>query len=569
MAANSADLLALCKRRGFIWPSFEVYGGVAGMFDYGPLGCILKNNIVEAWRAIYKGREGFIEIDSETVNPKDVFKASGHVDNFADLITYCQKCQAPFRADHMVKGFYENPDILTPKELEEAFVKHNIKCPECGGDLGPVDEFNLMFKTNIGPGSARVGYLRPETAQGIFVNYLNLYRYNREKLPLGVIQTGRSYRNEIAPRQGMIRMREFNQMEVELFVDPEDKDWAKFPEIENEKLDLIPNTTLQLTTMTVKEAVEKGVIANRVLAYFVYTTKQLLVGMGIDPSRLRFREHEKDEMAHYAADCWDAEVLLSYGWTEIVGIADRGCWDLSRHAQFSGQDMSHFKKFDVPKEVEMDKVKAKNKALGPRFKGQAKDVAAAIEALTPADVKDGKIKVTVNGEEIELDGESFEVVHVKEKVAGERVIPHVIEPSHGLDRIFYSILEHAYEYDEKEDYTVLHLVPKVAPIKVGVFPLMEKDGLDDVARDIYSKVHVAGAEAYYDGSGTIGKRYARMDEIGTPWCITVDYETIEDGANKGTVTIRDRDSKEQKRIKASEAKDVIDRLLAGMPFADL
>ena len=569
MAANSADLLALCKRRGFIWPSFEVYGGVAGMFDYGPLGCILKNNIVEAWRAIYKGREGFIEIDSETVNPKDVFKASGHVDNFADLITYCQKCQAPFRADHMVKGFYENPDILTPKELEEAFVKHNIKCPECGGDLGPVDEFNLMFKTNIGPGSARVGYLRPETAQGIFVNYLNLYRYNREKLPLGVIQTGRSYRNEIAPRQGMIRMREFNQMEVELFVDPEDKDWAKFPEIENEKLDLIPNTTLQLTTMTVKEAVEKGVIANRVLAYFVYTTKQLLVEMGIDPSRLRFREHEKDEMAHYAADCWDAEVLLSYGWTEIVGIADRGCWDLSRHAQFSGQDMSHFKKFDVPKEVEMDKVKAKNKALGPRFKGQAKDVAAAIEALTPADVKDGKIKVTVNGEEIELDGESFEVVHVKEKVAGERVIPHVIEPSHGLDRIFYSILEHAYEYDEKEDYTVLHLAPKVAPIKVGVFPLMEKDGLDDVARDIYSKVHVAGAEAYYDGSGTIGKRYARMDEIGTPWCITVDYETIEDGANKGTVTIRDRDSKEQKRIKASEAKDVIDRLLAGMPFADL
>ena len=569
MAVNSADLLALCKRRGFIWPSFEVYGGVAGMFDYGPLGCILKNNIVEAWRAIYKGREGFIEIDSETVNPKDIFKASGHVDNFADLITYCQKCQAPFRADHMVKGFYDNPDILTPKELEEAFVKHNIKCPECGGDLGPVDEFNLMFKTNIGPGSARVGYLRPETAQGIFVNYLNLYRYNREKLPLGVIQTGRSYRNEIAPRQGMIRMREFNQMEVELFVDPEDKDWAKFPEIENEKLDLIPNTTLELTTMTVKEAVEKGVIANRVLAYFVYTTKQLLVGMGIDPSRLRFREHEKDEMAHYAADCWDAEVLLSYGWTEIVGIADRGCWDLSRHAQFSGQDMSHFKKFDVPKEVEMDKVKAKNKALGPRFKGQAKDVAAAIEALSPSDVNDGKVTVTVNGEDIELDGESFEVVHVKEKVAGERVIPHVIEPSHGLDRIFYSILEHAYEYDEKEDYTVLHLAPMVAPIKVGVFPLMEKDGLDDVARDIYSKVHVAGAEAYYDGSGTIGKRYARMDEIGTPWCITVDYETVEDGPNKGTVTIRDRDTKDQKRIKASEAKDVIDRLLAGMPFASL
>ena len=569
MSDNAAELMALCKRRGFIYPSFEIYGGVAGMYDYGPLGCILKNNIIEAWRHIYKGREGFIEIDSETVNPRDVFKASGHLDNFSDLITYCKECQAPFRADHMVKEFVENPDVLSPKQLEEAFVKYNVKCPECGGELGPVDEFNLMFKTYIGPGSARIGYMRPETAQGIFVNYPNLYRYNRERLPLGVLQTGRSYRNEIAPRQGMIRMREFNQMEVELFVDPEDKDWVRFKDIENETLDLIPNTTLQLTTMTVKEAVEKGVIANRVLAYFVYTTKQLLITLGIDPKRLRFREHEKDEMAHYAADCWDAEVLLSYGWTEIVGVADRGSWDLSRHSQFSGQDMTHFKKYDVPKEVEMDKVKAKNKALGPRFKGKAKDVVAAIEACKPEDVKDGKLTVVVDGENIELDGESFEVVHVKEKIAGDRVIPHVIEPSHGLDRIFYSVLEHAYDHDEKEDYTVLHLAPVVAPIKVGVFPLMEKDGLDTVAKQIYEDIHRSDAEAYYDGSGTIGKRYARMDEIGTPWCITVDYESIEDGPNKGTVTIRDRDSKEQKRIKADDAKTIIDRLLAGESFATI
>ena len=243
--------MSLCKRRGFIWPSFELYGGVAGMYDYGPLGCSLRNNIVEVWRSIYKGREGFVEIDSETVNPREVFKASGHVDEFADLLTYCTKCQAPFRADHLVKDFYENADVLSAKQLEEAFVEHNIKCPDCGGDLGPVEEFNLMFKTHIGPGSARVGYLRPETAQGIFVNFPNLYRYNREKMPLGVIQTGRSYRNEIAPRQGMIRMREFNQMEVELFVDPEDKDWPRFHEIENETLDLIPNTTGELVTMTV------------------------------------------------------------------------------------------------------------------------------------------------------------------------------------------------------------------------------------------------------------------------------------------------------------------------------
>jgi len=562
---NAADLMSLCKRRGFIWPSFEIYGGVAGMYDYGPLGCSLRNNIVDVWRAIYKGREGFIEIDSETVNPREVFKASGHVDEFSDYITYCTKCQAPFRADHLVKEFFENADVLGPKELEQAFIDHNVKCPECGGELGPVDEFNLMFKTNIGPGSNRVGYMRPETAQGIFVNYQNLYRYNREKMPMGVIQTGRGYRNEIAPRQGMIRMREFNMMEVELFVDPDDKDWPRFKDIENEEIDLVPNTGVGMITTTVGKAVEDGIIANRVLAYFVYTTRQLLVRLGVDPKRLRFRQHDKDEMAHYAADCWDAEALLSYGWTEITGIADRGCWDLSRHAEYSGADLTHFKRFDEPKEVEVDKVRAKHKALGPEFKGKAKDIAAAMETKTPSDVKDGKLTVTVDGEDIVLDDRFFEIAKVKEKITGERVIPHVIEPSHGLDRIFYTVLEHSYSHSDEEDYTVLRLKPEVAPIKVGVFPLMEKDGLDDLARRIYEGVHSHRVEAYYDGSGTIGKRYARMDEIGTPWCITVDYDSLQEG----TVTIRDRDSKEQKRIAVDDVPTVIDSLIAGKPFAQL
>ncbi len=568
MKTDANELLSLCKRRGYIWPSFELYGGVAGMFDYGPLGCTLRNNIVDVWRAIYKGREGFVEIDSETVNPKEVFKASGHVDEFSDLITYCKACQSPFRADHLVKDFYDNPDILSPEELEEGFVKHGIKCPECGGDLGKVEEFNLMFKTTIGPGSSRVGYLRPETAQGIFVNFPNLYRYNREKLPLGVIQTGRGYRNEIAPRQGMIRMREFNMMEVELFVDPEDKDWDKFPEVANEKITLVPNTGEEIT-VTVNEAVEKGIIANRVLAYFVYTTKQLLIRLGIDPKRLRFRQHLDDEMAHYAADCWDAEVLLTYGWTEITGIADRGCWDLSRHSEFSGAELSHFKKSDEVIEQECEKVRAKHKALGPAFKGKAKLIAEAMEAKTPADVKDGKLVISVDGEDIVLTDEFFEIATVVEKISGKRVVPHVIEPSHGLDRIFYSILEHSYEYDEEKDYTVLRLNPEVAPIKVGVFPLMEKDGLDTVAKELYEKIHSHKVEAYYDGSGTIGKRYARMDEIGTPWCITVDYESIEDGPNKGTVTIRDRDSTEQKRISSADADAIIEKLLSGTPFSEI
>ena len=565
---NSNELLSLCKRRGFIWPSFELYGGVAGMFDYGPLGSNMRNNIVEVWRDIYRGREGFIEIDSETVNPREVFKASGHVDEFADLITYCTGCESAFRADHLVKEFFANADVLSPKELDDAFVKFDVKCPECGGKLGPVEEFNLMFKTTIGPGSARVGYLRPETAQGIFVNYLNLYRYNREKMPLGVIQTGRGYRNEIAPRQGMIRMREFNMMEVELFVDPEDKDWSRFPEIENDLITLVPNTGTETVTMTVGEAVCKGIIANRVLAYFVYTTQQFLIRLGVDPARLRFRQHLRDEMAHYAKDCWDAEVLLSFGWIEVTGIADRGCWDLSRHAEFSGTELTHFKKFDEPREVETDKIKAKHKVLGPKFKDKAKAIAELIESKHPSDVRDGKLTLKLDGEDIILDGGSFEVVRVREKVSGERVVPHVIEPSHGLDRIFYSVLEHSYTYDEKEDYTVLKLAPEVAPIKVGVFPLMEKDGLDTLAQDIYKKVHSPRIEAYYDGSGTIGKRYARMDEVGTPWCITVDYESLE-GPSKGTVTIRDRDTTAQKRIPADSVPEVLMSLLSGKRFGDL
>ena len=565
---NSNDLLSLCKRRGFIWPSFELYGGVAGMFDYGPLGSNMRNNIVEVWRDIYRGREGFIEIDSETVNPREVFKASGHVDEFADLITYCTECESAFRADHLVKEFFDNPDVLSPKELDDAFVKFDVKCPECGGKLGPVEEFNLMFKTTIGPGSSRVGYLRPETAQGIFVNYLNLYRYNREKLPLGVIQTGRGYRNEIAPRQGMIRMREFNMMEVELFVDPDDKSWIRFPEIENDLITLVPNTGTDAVTMTVGEAVEKGIIANKVLAYFVYTTQQFLIRLGVDPKRLRFRQHLSDEMAHYAMDCWDAEILLSFGWIEVTGIADRGCWDLSRHAEFSGTELTHFKKFDEPKEIETDKVKAKHKALGPRFKDKAKAIADMMETKHPSDIRDGKLALILEGEDIVLESEFFDVVKVREKVSGERVVPHVIEPSHGLDRIFYSVLEHSYVHDEKEDYTVLKLAPEVAPIKVGVFPLMEKDGLDTLALDIYKKVHSPRTEAYYDGSGTIGKRYARMDEVGTPWCITVDYEALE-GPLKGTVTIRDRDTTDQKRIPADSVQEVLWSLQSGKRFEDL
>ena len=539
---DASDVLSLCKRRGFLYPSYEIYGGVAGMFDYGPLGTAMRNNIVEIWRRLYTLGEGFVEI---------VFKASGHVDEFADKMVKCRSCDEAHRADHLVKDLHPNPGTLKDAELDDLIRERGVTCPACGGELSTVEEFNLMFKTVIGPGSGRVGYLRPETAQGIFVNFPNLYRYNREKLPLGVIQVGRGYRNEISPRQGVIRMREFNMMECELFVDPEDKTWPRFDDVRGERLRLLVNDGRELE-ITVGEAVEQRIICNQVLAYFVWFTQEFLRSVGVDGEKLRFRQHERDEMAHYAADCWDAEALLSFGWTEIVGIADRGCWDLSRHISFSGVDMSVFKRFDAPHEVERDVIKPKYGFWAPS--SRPREIGKALEATDPSMIVNGSVTVEVEGTNDDIGQEMFDVARVKEKVS-VKVIPHVIEPSHGLDRITYACLEHA--YDKKEDMETLRLSSAIAYQARGF--LMARDGLDKVAMQIDEDIRYTGIETYYDDSGSIGRRYARMDEIGTPYCITVDYQTLEDG----TVTIRERDSQEQVRVKVKDLPVVTRAVLCG------
>ena len=551
---SSGEILSLCKRRGFIYPAYEIYGGIAGLYDYGPLGCALKGNIADLWRSIYALQEGFVEIDGDNVGPEAVFKASGHVDNFADLSVTCKACGESYRADHLAKGLHPNPDSLSMEELQKVLDEHGVKCP-CGGDFAQVEEFNLMFKTKIGPGNGRTGYLRPETAQSIFVNYTNLYRHCREKLPFGCIQVGRGYRNEISPRQGVIRLREFNMMEAELFVDPEDKSWPRYGDAKDKVVRLVPNTDEQEVEMTIGEAVDKGIIANQTIAYFIWVTYDFLTSAGIDPARLRFRQHLRTEMAHYAADCWDAETLISFGWTEIVGIADRGCWDLSQHMKHSKADLSAFMRFEEPREVERDAIKPKFGALGPRFKGAAGDIKKQLEAMDATAVHDGLVTVKVDGQDVELDTAYYEVARVKEKVNGQKVIPHVIEPSHGLDRILYSCLEHAYR--EKDGYVTMALKPAVAPIKVGVFPLMAKDGMEEVARALDKALREEGIATYYDDSGSIGRRYARMDEAGTPWCVTVDYDTLE----KGEVTVRDRDTTEQVRIGADDVVESIKQRL--------
>lgn len=551
------EILSLCKRRGFLWPAYDIYGGVAGLYDYGPLGVALKNNIENHWRSLYVLQEGFQEIACPVVAPEPVFKASGHLDTFSDMYVECTACGEVYRADHLAAGMHANPATLDEVQLGALLTGNGVKCQACKGELTAPKRFNLMFKTSIGAGKAKVGYLRPETAQGMFVNFEQVYRYGREKLPVGAVQVGTSFRNEISPRQGLIRLREFHQMEAELFVHPDDKTWPRYPKVKHERLSLVPNKGGP-REMSLEDAVREGVIVNEVLAYFIWLTHRFALDVGLDPKRMRFRQHERNEMAHYASDCWDLEAELGYGWVELVGIADRGCYDLSAHIKHSGADLTAFEKFDEPKEVETEVVKVRFDVLGKLFKGDTKKVADALAQL-PADQVRGRaeVEVSVDGRTVKVPSSCFEAVLKKEKVSGRKLVPHVIEPAYGVDRILYAVLEHAYQ--KKDDYVTLRLKARVAPIKAGVFPLMSRDGLDGIAMGVYDQLAAAGIQAFYDDGGSIGRRYARMDEVGTPCCITVDYDTKENG----TVTLRERDSSEQVRVRTEDVSSAVVKLLSG------
>ena len=557
------ELLSLCKRRGFLWPAYDIYGGVGGLFDYGPLGAAMKTNIEDHWRRLYVLGEGFQEIQCPIVAPEPVFKASGHLDAFSDTYVECSNCGETYRADHLAKGLHDNPASLSEDQLGKLLKQNNVRCESCKGELTSPKRFNLMFKTSIGAGKGKPAYLRPETAQGMFVNFSQVYRFGREKLPVGAVQIGRAFRNEISPRQGLIRLREFNQMEAELFVHPDDKSWPRFQKVREASLPLVPNNG-SARTMSLGEAVASGVIANEVLGYFVWLTYKFAVDVGLDPNRLRFRQHAKTEMAHYASDCWDLEAEIGYGWTELVGVADRGSYDVQAHIDHSQADLTAFEMFDQPKEVEQEVVMPKFDALGPMFKGRAKVIAESLGKLSP-DRARGKqtVDIEAGGERVVVPSSCFEIVTRKEKVSGRKLVPNVIEPSYGVDRILYSILEHA--YTKKDDRVVLRLKPSVAPIKVGVFPLMAKDGLDKIALELNDSLSEAGLVSYYDDSGSIGRRYARMDEVGTPCCVTVDYDTKSDG----TVTLRDRDTAEQGRVRAELVPRAVVDLLQGSELKSL
>ena len=561
---NHDKMMNIARKRGFLWPSFEIYSGVSGFTDYGPLGASLKNNIMQKWRKQYIAGEGFHEIEGPTVMPMEVLKASGHVDNFTDPMTKCNDCGEVFRADHIIEeAIGIDVESLPNEEMDKIVEDNNIKCPRCGGSLANIWNYNLMFKTQIGAKGDKTGYMRPETAQGIFILFKRLSRFFKNKLPFAAVQLGKSYRNEISPRQGVIRLREFTQAEAEIFLDPEDKTHPKFSKIADETLylasqdvQLNEKETLELTA---QEALDQGIVSSETLIYQLYLAKKFLNEIGINDDVLRFRQHLPGEMAHYALDCWDVECLTDkYGWVEIIGIADRGDYDLTAHSKFSNEELDIYKEFDEPKLIKKTVIKPNLKKFGPAFKGDSPKIKTFIVNLSEDEVSEIKAAIEADGKfTLELDG-SYEILEehlifedIEEEIKGEKIVPHVIEPSFGIDRILYCTLLHSFKETEEKDY--FQFAKEIAPIQVSVFPLMNKDGLGEIAVEITHDLREAGFTVDNDTSGTIGKRYARADEVGVPIAITVDFDTKEDN----TVTIRDRDTEEQERVEIGALKEVI------------
>ena len=547
------SLLSLLKRRGLIFPAFSIHGGVAGLFDYGPVGGRLLRKVQNQWREHWLSKGNIVEIDSPTITPHSVLEASGHVGAFNDHASECASCNAIFRSDHLVENLHPNPDSLQGDELDSIISNNEVSCPTCSGIKWlPSRPMNLMFPTRIGAtGGGRLAYMRPETAQGMFLTYPMIQRHFRNKLPFGAIQIGKGYRNEISPRQGMIRQREFNMAELEYFIDPEIPTNHDLSAWDNIHFQLIPDpkgNNSETIQITINDALEANIVRHPTVAAFMAETYDFLISIGADATKIRFRQHESDEMAHYATDCWDLEMFGSYGWIECVGIAHRGCYDLGAHEEATNSnELRAWREFAEPIEVDKMVTSPIGSVVGPTFRDQAGNVSEALLNLeNPPDKFPFDLELS-DGKIVTIEEEMVEIKQIQDTIRGEWFLPHVVEPAFGLDRIIWHVLDHAYEMTEKEgdEYLILHLTENVAPYELVVLPLFEKDGMAELAEQIRTKLlSFRGINVYYDGSKSIGRRYARADEIGVPWAITIDHTSIDDG----TVTIRRRDDQTQIRI---------------------
>ncbi len=580
-AVTSEKLVELAKRRGYFFQSSGAYGGVGGFYTFGPQGAALKGNVEDAWRDRFAVAEGNMEIDAPTIMPEPVFEASGHLDGFDDMLVECPDCGESHRADHVVEDEteYEDAESLPIPEVEEVIAEYELVCPSCGAGLAgqAVETFNLMFATNIGPGDSDPGYMRPETAQGIFVEFPRLKEYARNRLPFGVTQIGRAYRNEISPRRSIIRTREFTQAELEYFVDPE-TDEPDLEAVEDVEVTLYPASEQneedggEIET-TIGAAVDEGIVSSPWVAYFLGVAKPWYEAVGVDMDRFRFRQHLSGERAHYASDCWDAESEVDGNWIEMAGFAYRGDYDLSKHGEHSGDRFTIFKQYDEPKTVERATVDPDMSYLGPEFGGDAQAVVQKLEDLAARNREafDGdSVEIDLADETHEIPVEKTGFAVEEQTEAGEHITPHVVEPSFGVDRLVYTVLHHAYREDEVdgEERTYLELEPEVAPTFVGVFPLQSDDELEAQANEIVDDLRGAGLSVTYDDSGNIGRRYRRQDEVGTPFCVTVDFETIEEA--EATVTVRERNTTDQKRLPVDELAETLSAIRAGdLAFEDL
>ena len=472
------EIMKLALERGFYFPSCEIYADApAGFWEYGPQGANMKNKFIDLWRRELVRRDGMMEIDGSQIMSKSVFIASGHINNFTDPIVKCSKCKSIFRADRYIteKIGEDIHEGMTNEEMDVIIKKHDLKCANCNGELDAVKRFNMMFKVNIGPAQEEA-YLRPETCQTIFVDFARIFKTMRGKLPLGIAQVGKSFRNEIAPRQGLLRLREFYQAEIEVFCNPQKlNDLPRFEEIKNTTLRLYDGTSS--IELTADEGVRKELLPNKLVAYYLALLNEFYAKTGIDMKRTRFRRLTNTEKAFYSTIAFDFEVETGTGWLELVACNYRSDYDLQGHASTSKQNL---------------------------------------EVIDPSDQK--------------------------------KVLPHVFELSMGIDRSIFTILEHSYFEDkEHDDRIVLKLKPYLAPVLLGILPLMTKDGLREKAQKIHSEIKKE-FDAFYDESGSIGRRYRRLEEIGTPFAVTVDKITMEDD----TITVRYRDTMQQERIKISQ-----------------
>jgi len=556
-------LAELARRRGFFWGSFEIYGGVSGFIDLGPLGTGLKREIEDTWREFFLRRHGFVEISTPIITPERVLTASGHVQNFKDPMTECTNCHRRFRADQLIKeATGTETEGLDLNQL--SVLLKQVKCPECGGILGAPQYFVTMFKTNIGPYGEDPAYTRPEAAQGIFVDFHRVLEVMREKFPLGIAQVGTVLRNEISPRQGPIRLREFTIMDFEIFFDPEKPECPYLDEVKEDRLFIVTEDTRkegksEVTKITTGEAVEKRIVRSPWMAYFMAQSTRFLAKLGIDHLNQRFFEKLSTERAHYSAQTFDHEVKLDrWDWVEVAGFAYRTDYDLRSHMQATGIDLRVFKAYDSPVEKKVRTIRPNHEKIRKQF---GKDAGRIISLLGKEDLvrilqeKKPGDKIKIESHEIPI--EFFETKEETIKEAGTRFLPHVIEPSFGVERLVYSTLEHNLRM--KEERLILSLPFAIAPTQAAVYPLVNKDGLVEKAQSVHRILLQSGIRIEYDDAGSIGRRYARADETGIPLGITIDYDTLKDGS----VTLRDRDSWKQIRVQINDLKPTIDSIVSG------